>query len=151
VTNKNPKCVTPTKAVLATDRNRQKQKALALFAANCAEHVLPIFEAHQPSDDRPRKAIEAARAWVRAEIKCGVARAAAFAAHASARDVSDGSARAAARAAGHAAATAHMAAHAHPATTYAVKAAANPDAEITWQRRQLPKSLKTLSPDQHKS
>ncbi|MHB1799388.1 MAG: putative immunity protein [Vulcanimicrobiaceae bacterium] len=31
------------------------------FAADCAERVLPIWEARHPDDDRPRKAIEAAR------------------------------------------------------------------------------------------
>lgn len=32
-----------------------------LFAADCAERVLSIFEERYPTDDRPRKAIEAAR------------------------------------------------------------------------------------------
>ena len=32
------------------------------FAADCAERVLPVYEAAYPDDDRPRKAIEAARA-----------------------------------------------------------------------------------------
>lgn len=31
------------------------------FAAACADHVLPIFERQRPEDDRPRRAIEAAR------------------------------------------------------------------------------------------
>lgn len=39
-----------------------------LFAADCAEHVLPIFEKLHPDDKRPRKAIEAARAYARGEI-----------------------------------------------------------------------------------
>ena len=34
------------------------------FAADCAEHVLPIFEAKFPNDNRPRAAIEAARACI---------------------------------------------------------------------------------------
>lgn len=38
------------------------------FAADCAGHVLPIWEAKHPDDDRPRKAIEAARAHARGEI-----------------------------------------------------------------------------------
>jgi hypothetical protein len=37
---------------------------LVTFAADCAERVLPKFEARYPDDQRPRKAIEAARAWV---------------------------------------------------------------------------------------
>jgi hypothetical protein len=41
---------------------------MRLFAADCAEHVLHMFEERYPSDDRPRKAIEAARAYARGEM-----------------------------------------------------------------------------------
>jgi len=37
------------------------QDVLVTFAADCAARVLPLFEARFPDDDRPRKAIEAAR------------------------------------------------------------------------------------------
>ena len=40
---------------------------LRLFAADCAERVLPIFEKRSPNDDRPRKAIEVARRFARGE------------------------------------------------------------------------------------
>ena len=53
-----------------------------LWATECAEHVLPYFEEDYPEDARPRKAIEAGRAWVRDEIATSKARATAFAAHA---------------------------------------------------------------------
>ena len=66
---------------------------LRLFAADCAEHVLPIFEKNRPGDDRPRKAIEAARKFARGEIGAA-ARAAAWAA---ARDAARAAAWAAAR------------------------------------------------------
>ena len=131
--------------------SKQDQKLLALWAAECAEHVLLFFEEHRPQDDRPRKAIEAARAWVRGEIKCGPARAAALAAHAAARDADEGPARAAARATGHAAGTAHMAGHAHHAAAYAIKAvsaAASETAAATerdWQRQRLPKRLRAAA------
>jgi len=46
-------------------------RSLALWAADCAERVLPYFEEKYPRDDRPRKAIEAARAWARGEIRVG--------------------------------------------------------------------------------
>jgi hypothetical protein len=39
-----------------------------LFAADCAEHVLHLFETEFPEDDRPRRAIEAARAYANGEI-----------------------------------------------------------------------------------
>ncbi|MFC6824687.1 putative immunity protein [Halopelagius fulvigenes] len=130
-------------------------RTLALWAADCAERVLPYFEAERPNDSRPRDGIEAARAWVRDEIGVSEARDAAFAAHAAARDVERSAAREAARAAGHAAATAHVADHAPHAGTYAVKAAAAtadaaadttaPESEREWQRRQLPKHLRPVA------
>jgi hypothetical protein len=96
----------------------------ALWAADCAERVLSLFEEKYPNDNRPREAIEAARAWARGQIGVAEARAAAFAAHAAARESHDAAATAAARAAGHAAATAHVASHAAHAATYAASAAA---------------------------
>jgi hypothetical protein len=101
------------------------QRFLAVWAALCAEHVLPYFEREHPADDRPRRAIEAARAWVRGEIRCGAARAAAVAAHAAARACTHPAAIAVARATGHAAATAHMLGHARGTAAYAITATAS--------------------------
>lgn len=56
---------------------------LRLFAIECAEKVLPIFEPERPGDDRPRKAIEAARAYLLSPTEKN--RAAANAANAAAR------------------------------------------------------------------
>jgi hypothetical protein len=103
--------------------SKRDHRTLMLWATDCAEHVLPYFEEKYPKDDRPRKAIEAGRAWARGEIKMSEARAAAFAAHAAARDTNQAAACAVARATGHAAATAHVASHAVHAATYATKAA----------------------------
>ena len=95
-------------------------RSLVLWAADCAERVLPYFEEKYPKDGRPRKAVEAARAWARGEIALSEVRAAAFAAHAAARAAAaHAAACGAARAAGHAAATAHVAAHGVQAATYA--------------------------------
>ena len=74
-------------------------QALALWAADCAERVLNLFEAERPQDDRPRKAINAARAWQLGMINVTEARATAFAAHAAARETTTSGSRAAARAA----------------------------------------------------
>ena len=93
----------------------EDHRALALWASDCAEHVLACFEEQARHDDRPRKAIAAGRAWARGELPMSAARAAAFAARAAARDTDYPAARAAARAAGHAAATAHVADHARNA------------------------------------
>lgn len=43
-------------------------REIRLFAADCAESVLHIFNAKYPNDDRPRKAIEAARKCANEEI-----------------------------------------------------------------------------------
>lgn len=128
------------------------KKQAALWAADCAKRVLPYFEKKHTKDDRPRKAIEAALAWRRGEIKIGEARKAAWAAHAAARSTDDAPACAAARSAGHAAATAHVASHSNAAATYAVKArvaSANPTKadivaakERAWQYKRLLKIKK---------
>ncbi len=55
---------------------------LAVWAADSAQHVLHLFENMQSSDDRPRQAIELARAWVRCEITLTQVRNAAGAANA---------------------------------------------------------------------
>lgn len=120
---------------------------LALWAADCAEHVLPLFEQVQPNDDRPRRAIDLARAWARGEITMSQSRAVGGHAMAAAR-VQSGAARYAAFAAGQAAVVAHVAAHELGAAAYAIKAVqvAAPQGEgksagrleCEWQRAQLP-------------
>ena len=94
---------------------------IAKWAADCAQHVLHLFEEERPDDDRPRIAIEQARAWARGEITTGQARSAAFAANAASREAS-GAAMETARAAGQAVAVAHMAAHELGASAYGIRA-----------------------------
>jgi hypothetical protein len=128
-------------------------RLLAVWAADCAEHVLHHFERARPKDDRPRRAIELGRAWARGEVPWAVARTAAGHANAAARDLS-GAARYAAYAAGQAAAVGHVAAHELGAAAYAIRAerAAAPqdesDAagrlECQWQRAQLPDEIREL-------
>jgi len=127
-------------------------RLLALWAAACAEHVLHLFESVQPSDPRPRRTIESARAWGRGEVTMSQARAAAGA-NAAARELS-GAARYAAYAAGQAVAVSHVAAHELGAAAYAIKAvrAAAPEEEVEsagrlecqWQREQLPEEIRDL-------
>ena len=134
---------------VATRLDGQGRSSLARWAADCAEHVLPAFERACPGDDRPRTAVQAARAWAAGEIRAGEAAAAALAAHAAARRAEDPAARAAARAAGHAAATARVARHASHAATYAATAAslagvgdpAAAAAERRWQQARVPRDL----------
>jgi hypothetical protein len=122
---------------------------LAIWAADCAERVLPYFEETYPEDTRPRKAIEAIREWARTGVfRMADVRRTALAAHAAAREVPEyDPARSAARAAGQAMATAHVPAHAIAAALYAATAvrdaATADDAESAtlqereWQYRHL--------------
>jgi len=129
-------------------------RLLARWAADCAEHVLPLFAAKYPEDDRPRRAIETARAWSRGEATVAEARQAAVAAHAAARSAKDPAAREAARAAGHAVATAHMADHELGGAAYAIQAVrlASPESdamaagrrECQWQRERLQEAIREL-------
>lgn len=125
----------------------QRHRLLALWAADCAERVLSHYEAAS-ADDRPRRAIEAARGWGRGELPTGAAQASAVAAHRAAREVGDPAAVAAARAAGHAAATAHIADHAPGSAMHALRALAaadlNQDPERAWQLAQLPEAIREL-------
>lgn len=108
--------------------SEEDRRVLAVWAADCAERVLPLFESRAPHDRRPRDAIDGVRAFARGELRIGPVRALAAAAHAAARSVDDPAAIAAARAAGQASAVAHMAAHARGVVYAAVAAGlARPD------------------------
>jgi hypothetical protein len=126
-------------------------RLLALWAADCAEHVLHWFAEQEPEDNRTRSAIEAARAWAGGEMAMMAARAVGGHAMGTARPLR-GAARFAAYAAGQAACVGHVAEHDLGAAAYAIKAAEagsphDPDArsaERDWQRRQLPEQIRDL-------
>lgn len=127
----------PGKLTLSED----DRQVLAVWAADCADRTLSLFEAQAAGDTRPRDAIAGLRAFARGELRIGKARALSVGANAAARETGDRAAVAAARATGQVVATAHMAAHARGAAAYAAKAAglAAPDdatamaSEVRWQ------------------
>ncbi len=147
---RDPRFITIRRGGTLTDSDHQ---LLALWAADCAEHVLYLFERDKPHDPRPRQAIEQVRAWARGEVTMTQSRAAGGHAMAAARDLL-GAARHAAYAAGQAAVVAHVAAHELGAAAYAIKAvrAAAPAGESVgagrgecrWQREQLPEAIRAL-------
>ncbi len=147
---RDPRFITVRRGGSLDDRDH---RLLAVWAADCAEHVLHHFEQARPDDGRPRRAIELGRAWARGEITWAEARTAAGHANAAARDLR-GPARHAAYAAGQAAAVGHVAAHELGAAAYAVRAAraAAIDGErenagrreCRWQRAQLPREIRDL-------
>ncbi len=147
---RDPRFITVRRGGTLSDTNHH---LLALWAAACAEHVLHFFEEAQPEDERPRKAIELPRVWVRGEITMTQARTAAGHAMGAARDLRDAP-RDAAYAAGQAAAVAHVAAHELGAAAYAIRAARAAASEnehdeagrleCQWQRDQLPDQVREL-------
>lgn len=147
---RDPRFITLRRGGTLTDADH---RLLAIWAADCAEHVLPLFEAVRPSDTRPRQAVNLARAWARGEVTMTTARTAAGHANGAARDLTGGP-RHAAHAAGQAAAVAHVAAHELGAAAYAIKAARASAAEgegaevarkeCRWQREQLPEAIRDL-------
>jgi nicotinic acid phosphoribosyltransferase len=131
---------------------KQDQRLLAIWAIDCAERVLPLFENLYPADDRPRQAIAVGRAWIETGLFTMAAiRGASLAAHAAARDAKEHAAACfAARAAGQAVATAHVAQHAFGGAYYALKAIAAADPvqaeahvvqEHAWQVAHAPTKL----------
>ena len=101
------------------------QKILALWAADCAEHVLAYFENENPNDNRPRKAIEVCRAWVNTGIfNMATIREASLSAHAAAKVAKTDAAKFAAHAAGQAVATTHVPTHSLGSALYSVRAVA---------------------------
>jgi hypothetical protein len=145
---RDPRLVTIRRGGLLSDGDH---RLLALWAAECAEHVLGLFEAEAPSDPRPRNAIDAGRAWVRGEMTMMQARARGGHAMGAARPLR-GAARFAAYAAGQAACVGHVPEHDLGAAAYAIKAvqAAHPAQveagrlERDWQRERLPAQVRAL-------
>ena len=72
------------------------EKGLRLFACECAEEVLLIYEREYPKDSRPRKAIETARRYANGEATLEELDAAEDAARDAAEDAAEDAARAAA-------------------------------------------------------
>ena len=101
-----------------------KDREIRLFLADCAEMVLPIFEKDYPNDDRPRKAIQAARDYANGLIGEEAMYAAMYAAWDAAGDAAWDAARDAARAAAWDAARAAASAAASAAGWDAARAAA---------------------------
>ncbi|MBL0888316.1 putative immunity protein [Myceligenerans indicum] len=99
------------------------RRLVALWAADCAERVLALFEAEAPADDRARDGIARTRAFGRGELGAAEEIRRRFFAGRAARSATSPAAVAAARAAGQASGVAHMGAHALGAAAYAAKAA----------------------------
>ena len=113
-------CLQPLRLLI----EEQKHRTLAMWAIDCAEHILPIFENKYPKDSRPREAFLAAKEWAHGQIKMPVAKKAAHATHNSATAVAekDPAACAAARAMGHVIGAVHVETHAIGVAMYGITA-----------------------------
>lgn len=127
-----------------------ERRTVAAWAADCAQRVLPLFEAEAPGDRRPLDAIARTRAFARGEGDVAEQIRRRFAGGGAAAGVGPAAA-AAARAAGQAAAIPHMGAHALGAAAYAAKAMGltapeRPEAireEIDWQLAHMSDEART--------
>jgi len=146
----------PSHPILLSESDR---RLVGLWASECAERVLQLFETRAPTDPRPRDAIEGIRVYARGGKRTARLRSLAWAAYAAAKEVGDPAATAAARAAGLAAATAYMHAlatphqskHALGPAVYAALArelaAENPsigDEEIRWAVEHAPGTVREV-------
>lgn len=118
------------------------RRLVAVWAADCAERVLSLFEAEAPHDGRPRDAIARARAYGRGELDSAGEIRRRFIAGRAAASATTPAAVAAARSAAQASGVAHMGAHALGASAYAVKAVSlsrptDVEAELDWQTQQM--------------
>lgn len=116
---RDPRLITIRRGGTLTDSDH---RLLALWATACAEHVLHLFESVQPSDRRPRHAIEQIRAWAGGGITMSQSRAAGGHAMAAAREL-----RAAAR---------------HAAYAPGRDGEGAGTRECRWQRQQLPDAIR---------
>lgn len=127
------------------------RRLVALWAADCAERVLPLFVAEAPGDDRARDGVDRARAFGRGELDTAEEIRQRFVAGRAAQSVKAPAAVAAARSAGQASGVAHMGAHALGAAAYAAKAAAlvatDEEAgrrdEVRWQLDHMTADIRT--------
>lgn len=103
--------------------NEDDRRLVAGWAAECAEHVLHLFETDAPDDDSARDGIERTRAFARGDVDAAGQIRLRFVAGRAAQAAVSSRGRAAARAAGQASGVAHMGAHALGAAAYAAVAA----------------------------
>jgi hypothetical protein len=143
---RDPRLVTIRRGGTLTDADHH---LLALWAAQCAEHVLHLFEESVRSDSRPRDAIDATRAWASGQLRMTDCRARGGHAMGAARPLR-GAARFAAYAAGQAACVSHVPEHDLGAAAYAIKAVRAAQSttagrvERDWQRDQLDARIRDL-------
>jgi hypothetical protein len=123
----------------------EDRRTVARWAADCAERVLPLFEADETSVQQVRAALNRARVYGGGGSDAAHEIRKRFVAVKAANAASTAAGAAAARAVAQAAAVAHMAAHALGAAAYAAKAVslAHPQEpervhdEVRWQLAQL--------------
>lgn len=97
----------------------QDRKTLILWALDCGDRYVNIFEGRFSEDGRPRAALDIAEEWSKGKVKMPVAKKAIHAAHNAATDAAGyPGIEASARAVGHAAATVHVKTHAMGVVLY---------------------------------
>lgn len=88
------------------------RRALILWALELAEETVCELESRYPGDQRPREAVEAARAWAAGEIKMPLAKRAILDCHAMSKELADPADLARCHAVGQACSVVHTEGHA---------------------------------------
>lgn len=116
----------------------QSKVTLATWAIDYSENViLPLWEKHFPNDNRPKKAINAAREWLSGKIKLPQAKPLILQCHEAARQAEENPvAQAAARAIGQCASTIHSARHCIGLAFYGALAVAYDElgTDVPWEQ-----------------
>ena len=100
----------------------QNHRTLVMWALECAQKPLAIFEEEFPKDKRPRRALELSEDWARGKIKMADAKRAILDAHAVAKEIDNKEFIAITHAIGHAGATVHVETHAFGLVIYELSA-----------------------------
>lgn len=130
---------------------RTDHKVLAVWAKECAERILPVFEKEYPEDRRPKIALETLMEWIdTGKFKMSVIRKASLDSHAAAKEIwNDSPAASVAHACGQAVATAHVKTHAYGPAIYGqqaiFRATAGDEVEVKKERDWQFNSLVKLS------
>ena len=132
--------IVSTKARITKQVVAWNERTARLWAADCAEHVLPYWTPVYPDDDRPARVITVARQYARGKASADELVAAHDAAYAAAVTAYDGVAANAAKAAAYAASSSSAAcsyAPVYAACSYADAYAGDALAERQWQTWRL--------------
>lgn len=92
--------------------DNQSHRVLVLWALDCGNVALKVFESVFPEEMRPRKCLELSEMWAKGQVKMKEAKRGILDAHAVAKEIDDEACKALCHGIGYAGATVHVGSHA---------------------------------------